>query len=95
MRAEQPNDPLAAQELRSILDEAYRNPGGKVPAPPIMLCYLERKSYEQAARELGCPKSSLESRLTKALELLRRQVERRGITLGGAALLVAAVARDG
>ncbi len=31
MRAEQPNDPLAAQELRSILDEAYRNPGGKVP----------------------------------------------------------------
>ena len=56
---------------------------------PIMLCYLERKSYEQAARELGCPKSSLESRLRKALELLRRTLDRRGITLGVGALATA------
>src|SRR5207253_2067135 len=53
---------------------------------PLVLCYLEGKSYEQAARELGCPKASLASRLAKGRELLRRKLERRGITLAVGAL---------
>ena len=72
-------------ELRAILDaeigalaEKYRT--------PLVLCYLEGRSYDQAARELGCPKSTLASRLTKALDLLRVKLERRGIGLTAAAL---------
>ena len=53
---------------------------------PLVLCYLEGRSYDQAARELGCPKSTLASRLSKALGLLRGKLKRRGIGLSAAAL---------
>ena len=54
---------------------------------PLVLCYLEGKSHDQAARELGWPKSSLERRLTRAREMLRDRLERRGLALSGAALV--------
>jgi RNA polymerase sigma factor (sigma-70 family) len=73
------------QELRSILDEEI----GALPEryrAPVVLCYLEGKSYDEAARELGWPKSSLASRLTRARGLLRQRLVRRGVTLSAAAL---------
>jgi len=42
----------------AALPERYRT--------AIVLCHLESKTLEQAARELGCPKSSLASRLTQS-----------------------------
>jgi RNA polymerase sigma factor (sigma-70 family) len=72
-------------EMRAVLDveigalaEKYRT--------PLVLCYLEGRSYDQAARELGCPKSTLASRLAKALSLLRARLQRHGIGLTAAAL---------
>ena len=63
------NDALTCDDLRAVLDveigalaEKYRT--------PLVLCYLEGRSYDQAARELGCPKSTLASRLSRALGLL-------------------------
>jgi RNA polymerase sigma factor (sigma-70 family) len=81
-------DDLTWQELRGVLDEEI----GRLPEKyraPVVLCLLEGKSYDQAAKELGCPKSSLASRLSKALELLRGQLTRRGIALSAAALATA------
>jgi RNA polymerase sigma factor (sigma-70 family) len=83
-----PLDELTWQELRSVLDEEI----GRLPEKyraAIVLCYFEGKSYDQAARDLGCPKSSLAKRLARARELLHGQLTKRGITLAAGALAVA------
>src|SRR5205085_12586752 len=56
-------DEATLQELRSVLDEEI----GALPEryrAPVVPCYLEGKSYGDAARELGWPKTSLASRLS-------------------------------
>jgi RNA polymerase sigma factor (sigma-70 family) len=84
-------------ELFAALDEEL----GRLPEKyraPVVLCYLEGKTNEQAAQELGCPKSSLTWRLGRARELLRERLTRRGVTLPaaglGAALLECATAQS-
>jgi RNA polymerase sigma factor (sigma-70 family) len=54
----------------------------------LVLCYLESKTQDQAAAQLGLAKSTLKVRLERGKELLRARLVRRG--LGPAALLVAA-----
>src|SRR5262249_594125 len=46
------------QELRLVLDEEIASLPTKY-REPLVLCYLEGKSHEQAAQELGCPRRSL------------------------------------
>ena len=81
-------DEATLQELRAVLDEEIGRLAEKYQAP-IVLCYFEGKSYERAAKELGWSKSTLANRLTRARELLREQLVRRGITLSAAALAAA------
>jgi RNA polymerase sigma factor (sigma-70 family) len=81
----EPVDEQTWEELRLILDEEL----GRLPEKyraPVVLCYLEGKTNEQAARELGCPKSSLSSRLGRARELLRERLMQRGVTLSASAV---------
>ena len=78
-------DELSWQELRTVLDEEIGALAEKYRAP-VVLCCLEGKSYDQAARELGWPKSSLANRLTQARGVLRERLVRRGIFLSAAAL---------
>jgi RNA polymerase sigma factor (sigma-70 family) len=78
-------DDLTWQELRAVLDEEV----GRLPPKyraAVVHCYLEGRSYEQAAQQLGWPKSSLANRLARARDLLRKQLVRRGIALSAAAL---------
>lgn len=66
-------------------------PGGKLPERyrvALALCYLESKTQDQAAAQLGLAKSTLKVRLERGKELLRARLVRRG--LGPVALLVAA-----
>src|SRR5207249_1636197 len=72
-------------EMRAVLDDELSRLPDKYRAP-LVLCYLEGKSQEQAARELGCPRTSLSSRLARARELLHGRLSRRGILLPAAAL---------
>jgi len=85
-----PIDEPAWRELRAVLDEEIASLPDKYRGA-IVLCYLEGKSYAQAAREIGCPKSSLASRLARARKMLGRQLERRdvGLAAGGLATAVA------
>jgi RNA polymerase sigma factor (sigma-70 family) len=54
---------------------------------PLVLCYLQGKTQDEAAALLGLPKGTLKGRLERARALLRRQLERRG--LGPAAVVLA------
>jgi len=83
-RAE-PVDERTWDELRLVLDEELSQLPAKYRAP-VMLCYFQEKTNEQAARELGCPKSSLSWRLGRARELLRERLVRRGVTLSAGTL---------
>src|SRR5436190_577044 len=61
-------------------------------APPV-LCYLESRTRDEAARQLGWSLRTLERRLEQGRKLLRARLQRRGVTLS-AALLAAALGRS-
>ncbi len=88
MRQSEPLDELTLHELRAVLDDAISSLPEKYRTP-IVLCYLEGKSHEQAARELGWPKRSLTNQLARARELLRERLTGRGVALSAGALAFA------
>jgi RNA polymerase sigma factor (sigma-70 family) len=49
---------------------------------PVVLCDLEGRTHEQAARHLGWPVGTVKSRLTRARERLRDRLTRRGMAPG-------------
>lgn len=76
-------DDLMWRDLRGLIDEeVLRLPGHCRSA--FVLCYLEGKTNAEAARLLGCPKGTVQSRLAHARELLRARLTRRGLTLSAA-----------
>jgi len=46
---------------------------------PVVLCYLEGQTYEQAARRIGCPVGTVRVRLSRARERLQGRLTRRGL----------------
>ena len=46
---------------------------------PVVLYYLEGLSTEEAALRIGCPHGTIHSRLSRARERLRGQLDRRGL----------------
>src|SRR5262249_17577979 len=89
-------DPTAAaawRELSTALDEELMRLPEKYRAP-LVLCYLEEKTQDEAAIQLGCARSTLRVRLERGRELLRGRLERRGV-LFSTGLLATALSQSG
>jgi RNA polymerase sigma factor (sigma-70 family) len=79
------SDPLEEvvwRDLRPVLDQEIHGLPAKYRRP-FVLCYLEGRTNEEAARELGWPVGTLFTRLARARQLLRHRLTRRGICLSG------------
>ena len=72
-------------DLRPLLYEEL----GRLPnryRAPIVLCHLEGKTHEQAARLLDWPVGTLSGRLSRGRQLLRARLQRRGVQVPSAIL---------
>lgn len=79
---------LEQKELRLILDEELGQLPEKYRAP-LILCYLEGMTYDEARRALCWPAGTLKQRMSKGRELLRTHLTRRGLALAGNTLALA------
>jgi RNA polymerase sigma factor (sigma-70 family) len=83
-----PADPLFAaawRELLGVLDEEVQRLPEKY-RKPLVLCYFEGQTHQEAARQLGCPLGTVRSRVARARDRLRDRLIRRGLTLSAAGL---------
>src|SRR5439155_9725872 len=86
-----PADPtldMTLRDLRRVLHEELSQLPDKYRLP-LVLCYLEGRSQEEAAVQLGWSKGTFRGRLDRGREHLRRRLAARGVTLS--ALLCATV----
>ncbi len=73
------------RELVEKLDSALRLLPNKYRAP-LVLCYLEGKTHQQAARELGLPVGSMSRHMARGLDLLRERLAQSQLCLSVEAL---------
>jgi RNA polymerase sigma factor (sigma-70 family) len=73
-----PATALLGNELRGLIDEEI----DRLPERcrrPVLLCLVEGLTNEEAALRLGCPVGTVQSRLSRARDRLRRALARRGV----------------
>ncbi len=77
--ADDPASGAFAWEIRPMLHEELNRLPEKYRSP-IVLCHLEGKSHEEAARMLDWPVGTLSGRLSRGRQLLKDRLQRRGLT---------------
>src|SRR5262249_54017676 len=82
-----PSTEATWQELRSVLDEELHALPEKYRAP-LVLWYLEGKTNVEAARILGWAPGSMSKCMTRARDLLRSRLIKRGVSLSATTLAV-------
>jgi RNA polymerase sigma factor (sigma-70 family) len=81
----------ACREVRAAIDEEVARLPGRY-RHPFVLCCLEGWTAAAAARELGCPVGTVQSRLARARARVRAGLTRRGLTLPAALTSVSVAA---
>jgi RNA polymerase sigma factor (sigma-70 family) len=64
-------------ECGTVLDQELRRLPEKYRAP-LVLCYLEGRTHDEAAAALRCPVGTVRSRLSRGRDLLRKRLTRGG-----------------
>jgi RNA polymerase sigma factor (sigma-70 family) len=77
-------DPAWCELLAGLDEELQRLPAAN--RQPLLLCYLQGLTQQEAARQLGWPRGTLKRRLERGRELLKARLTRRGLTLSAALL---------
>src|SRR5262249_3229131 len=80
------NDVGSRELLRTVDEEIERLPA--ILRVPVVLCCLEGRTRDEAAEVLGCTVAAVKSRLERGRSQLRRRLERRGIQLPAAFLVL-------
>jgi RNA polymerase sigma factor (sigma-70 family) len=80
-------DDLTWREVREVLDRELAALPEKYRVP-LVLCYLQELSYEEAARQTGCPVGALRGRLERGKAQLRKRLARYGLPLAAPALIL-------
>ena len=70
LAAPEPTGDADWRDLRPVLDDEIARLPEKYRAP-FVLCYLEGRTNEEAAAQLGCPKGTVLSRLSRGRDRLR------------------------
>jgi RNA polymerase sigma factor (sigma-70 family) len=83
MQSADPLLDLTVRELQQILHQELQELPDKYRTP-LVLCYLEGQTQDEAAHQLGWSKWRLKGRLERGRERLRRRLARRGLSLSGA-----------
>ena len=76
-------------DLREVLDAEIARLPEKLRSP-LLLCDLEGKTRKEAARHLGWPEGTVASRLAAARTTLAKRLTRRGVSLSGVVVAMAA-----
>jgi RNA polymerase sigma factor (sigma-70 family) len=91
MRAETDESEPRLSELEVVLhEELARLPENYRQV--LVLCHLEGRTHQQAARELGWPAGSVSRHLRRAGELLRERLAGRGVAMPAAGSVLAGLA---
>jgi RNA polymerase sigma factor (sigma-70 family) len=81
----EPGDELVRNELYSVLDEELERMPESLKLP-LVLCYLQGRTRDQAASGLGCSLRTLHRRLDEGRNLLRARLNRRGVVVSATLL---------
>ena len=84
-RCEPMSDAVLRDEQRPLVHEEVSRLPRKYRTP-IVLCYFEGLTHDQAAARLGCPVGTVKGRLARARDLLRTRLSRRGVAVSSTAL---------
>ncbi|MHB1424185.1 MAG: sigma-70 family RNA polymerase sigma factor [Gemmataceae bacterium] len=80
-------DDASSREMLQTVDEEIE----QLPPllrEPLILCCLQGRTRDEAAEALGCSVGTIKGRLERGRDLLRRRLQRRGVQLPAAFLMV-------